>query len=160
MDCLERESRSQRSDSNKRRKSRFEDRGRRGSQDEEAGREEEHPKGAGDNDEFMRQMREATDRARRIAEQLNVQMATGSSGRMSDEQRRQYAEQRELKHVYDEMMEKRREIESVAAKFNNDYGSDEAHCIQGGTWEHALRKAEMEATKGGLLFNFSCFFIE
>ena len=46
------------------------------------------------------------------------------------------------------MMSKRKEIEEirVKAKFKHEYDSDE-ECAEG-TWEHKLRKAEIEATKG------------
>lgn len=46
------------------------------------------------------------------------------------------------------MMAKRREIESIARqmKFKYEYDSDEEIDSQNGTWEHILRKAEMEAT--------------
>ena len=51
--------------------------------------------------------------------------------------------------MYDTMMSKRKEIESIgrAAKFKHAYDSDE-EIDEEGTWEHKLRKAECEATKG------------
>jgi hypothetical protein len=57
--------------------------------------------------------------------------------------------QLKLQTIYDTMMSKRREIETYASKmkFKREYDSDEEIDDQG-TWEHKLRKAEIEATKG------------
>ena len=57
----------------------------------------------------------------------------------------------QLQSMYDIMMAKRKEIESISSKmnFHRDYDSDE-EIDEEGTWEHKLRKAECEATKGNL----------
>ena len=97
-------------------------------------------------------MREATERARRIAEQLNSQICFNQSNnqlsQMSDEQRKQLNEQKELQSIYETMMSKRREIESIASQMNFKREFDLNEQNDNGTWEHQLRKAEMEATKG------------
>lgn len=56
-------------------------------------------------------------------------------------------EERYLKLLCEEMVRKRKHMERMAekGKFKYDYDSDED--VEGGTWEHKLRKAEMEATK-------------
>ena len=53
-------------------------------------------------------------------------------------------------------MTKRREIEKIAKemKFKYEYDSDEETDKKTGTWEHTLRKAEMEATKGSHFIYF------
>lgn len=57
--------------------------------------------------------------------------------------------------MYDQMMLKRREVESIGSKmkFKREYDSDE-EVDEEGTWEHKIRKAECEATKGKADFNF------
>jgi splicing factor 4 len=47
------------------------------------------------------------------------------------------------------MMDRRRAIEKIAKemKFKYEYDSDEEIDPEAGTWEHTLRRAEMEATR-------------
>jgi splicing factor 4 len=54
-----------------------------------------------------------------------------------------------LQAIFEKMMEKRKAIEKIAKemKFKYEYDSDEEVDPENGTWEHTLRKAEMEATK-------------
>ena len=51
------------------------------------------------------------------------------------------------------MVSRRKEIEKYAAELrrNNKFEYDSDEECEDGTWEHKLRKAEMEATKGVLL---------
>lgn len=67
---------------------------------------------------------------------------------MTDEQKKQYIEQKELQELYETMTSKRSEIQSMASKISKkrDYDSDE-EIDDEGTWEHKLRKAESEATQ-------------
>lgn len=57
-------------------------------------------------------------------------------------------------------MVRRRELENVAAyqlkHAKREYDSDEEEEAKeaGGTWEHKLRNAEMEATRGWTFLNF------
>lgn len=44
------------------------------------------------------------------------------------------------------MLEKRRELEMLAASGRHKYEYDSDEEVEGGTWEHRLRMQEMEAT--------------
>ncbi|KAH8318818.1 hypothetical protein KR074_006897 [Drosophila pseudoananassae] len=65
---------------------------------------------------------------------------------LSEEQWVQCEEHYKVNLLYQDMMRKRQEIDRLArgGKFKYEYDSDED--IEGGTWEHKLRTAEMEAT--------------
>jgi splicing factor 4 len=54
------------------------------------------------------------------------------------------------------MMVKRRELEKFARKqqHKHEYDSDEETDNEAGTWEHRLRAAEMDITRGLLEFFF------
>ncbi|KAH8381901.1 hypothetical protein KR009_000836 [Drosophila setifemur] len=68
------------------------------------------------------------------------------SVQLSEEQWMQCEEHYKVNLLYQDMMRKRQEIDRLArgGKFKYEYDSDED--IEGGTWEHKLRNAEMEAT--------------
>uniref|UniRef100_B3P2E3 GG12860 n=1 Tax=Drosophila erecta TaxID=7220 RepID=B3P2E3_DROER len=68
------------------------------------------------------------------------------STQLSEEQWKQCEEHYKVNLLYQDMMRKRQEIDRLArgGKFKYEYDSDED--IEGGTWEHKLRTAEMEAT--------------
>ncbi|SPP84372.1 SURP and G-patch domain-containing protein 1 isoform X1 [Drosophila guanche] len=68
------------------------------------------------------------------------------STQLTDEQWKQCEEHYKVNLLYQDMMRKRQEIDRLArgGKFKYEYDSDED--IEGGTWEHKLRNAEMEAT--------------
>ncbi|XP_017114640.1 SURP and G-patch domain-containing protein 1 isoform X2 [Drosophila elegans] len=68
------------------------------------------------------------------------------STQLTDEQWKQCEEHYKVNLLYQDMMRKRQEIDRLArgGKFKYEYDSDED--IEGGTWEHKLRTAEMEAT--------------
>lgn len=59
--------------------------------------------------EFLRQMKEATERAKNLAKQINNQISqyqdrcsstSSSYNQMTDEQRKQYAEQKEVRNMF------------------------------------------------------------
>ena len=56
------------------------------------------------------------------------------------------------------MMVKRRELEKVARQqqqqYKREYDSDEETDQETGTWEHRLRTAEMDITRGLNIFQF------
>jgi hypothetical protein len=54
------------------------------------------------------------------------------------------------------MMVKRRELEKIARQqqHKHEYDSDEETDNEAGTWEHRLRAAEMDITRGLLEFFF------
>ncbi len=54
------------------------------------------------------------------------------------------------------MMIRRRELEKVAREqqYKHEYDSDEETDNETGTWEHRLRTAEMDITRGSLDFYF------
>ncbi|XP_023176998.2 SURP and G-patch domain-containing protein 1 isoform X2 [Drosophila hydei] len=68
------------------------------------------------------------------------------SAQLSEDQWKQCEEHYKVNLLYQDMMRKRQEIDRLArgGKFKYEYDSDED--IEGGTWEHKLRTAEMEAT--------------
>ncbi|KAL7728864.1 hypothetical protein ACLKA6_004208 [Drosophila palustris] len=68
------------------------------------------------------------------------------STQLSEDQWKQCEEHYKVNLLYQDMMRKRQEIDRLArgGKFKYEYDSDED--IDGGTWEHKLRTAEMEAT--------------
>ncbi|KAH8359078.1 hypothetical protein KR093_004205 [Drosophila rubida] len=68
------------------------------------------------------------------------------STQLSEDQWKQCEEHFKVNLLYQDMMRKRQEIDRLArgGKFKYEYDSDED--IDGGTWEHKLRTAEMEAT--------------
>ncbi|TDG47569.1 hypothetical protein AWZ03_006008 [Drosophila navojoa] len=68
------------------------------------------------------------------------------STQLSEDQWKQCEEHYKVNLLYQDMMRKRQEIDRLArgGKFKYEYDSDED--IEGGTWEHKLRTAEMEAT--------------
>ncbi|XP_030375781.1 SURP and G-patch domain-containing protein 1 isoform X1 [Scaptodrosophila lebanonensis] len=68
------------------------------------------------------------------------------STQLSEEQWKQCEEHYKVNLLYQDMMRKRQEIDRLArtGKFKYEYDSDED--VEGGTWEHKLRTAEMEAT--------------
>ncbi|CAF1595622.1 unnamed protein product, partial [Didymodactylos carnosus] len=96
---------------------------------------------------------QTTEKAKRFVLQLNEQMALypeGYSARMTEDQRKQYVEQKELQGIYETMMSKRHELEQYIKqnKFKHEYDSDEEVQQEGnGTWEHQVRGAEMEITR-------------
>lgn len=102
---------------------------------------------------FMQQIHEATEKAKSFVAQLNEQMKLYPEGyegaKMSDEQRGQYVEQKELQSIYQTMMVKRRELENVARQQQHqyEYDSDEEIDQEQGTWEHRLRAQEMDITR-------------
>ena len=63
------------------------------------------------------------------------------------------------------MIVKRRELENIASHqlkhAKREYDSDEEEEAQasGGTWEHKLRKAEMEATRGKFIISWAFYSI-
>ncbi|XP_055375049.1 SURP and G-patch domain-containing protein 1 isoform X2 [Condylostylus longicornis] len=65
---------------------------------------------------------------------------------LSEEDWKKCEEHFKVNLLYQDMMRKRREIDQLAksGKFKYEYDSDED--TEGGTWEHKLRMAEMEAT--------------
>jgi splicing factor 4 len=103
--------------------------------------------------QFVQQIHEATEKAKKFVAQLNEQMKLYPEGyeetKMSDEQRGQYVEQKELQSIYQTMMVKRRELENFARQqqHKHEYDSDEETDQQTGTWEHRLRTAEMDITR-------------
>lgn len=66
---------------------------------------------------------------------------------LSEEDWRKCEDHFKINLLYQDMMRKRKEIDQLAktGKFKYEYDSDED--TSGGTWEHKLRTAEMEATK-------------
>lgn len=78
-----------------------------------------------------------------------IKLAVSSFGSvdLDEEQWSKVEYQFRIKQVYDEMLAKREEIDRLAksGRFKYDYDSDED--LDGGTWEHKLRQAEMQATK-------------
>ncbi|XP_062122558.1 SURP and G-patch domain-containing protein 1 isoform X1 [Drosophila sulfurigaster albostrigata] len=68
------------------------------------------------------------------------------STQLSEDQWKQCEEHFKVNLLYQDMMRKRQEIDRLArgGKFKYEYDSDED--VDGGTWEHKLRTAEMEAT--------------
>lgn len=69
------------------------------------------------------------------------------STNLSEEDWKKCEEHYKVNLLYQDMMRKRQEIDRLArsGKFKYEYDSDED--VDGGTWEHKLRCAEMEATK-------------
>ncbi|XP_068157775.1 SURP and G-patch domain-containing protein 1 isoform X1 [Drosophila tropicalis] len=69
------------------------------------------------------------------------------STQLSEDQWKQCEEHYKVNLLYQDMMRKRQEIDRLArgGKFKYEYDSDE-EIDEGGTWEHKLRNAEMEAT--------------
>lgn len=109
------------------------------------------------NNEFLDQMKQAADRAKKIATQINVNSKPCSSSAydsMTPERQKQFVEQKELQEIYDIMIVKRNQFQEEIAKHQlksakREYDSDEEEEARtsGGTWEHKLRKVEMEATR-------------
>lgn len=66
---------------------------------------------------------------------------------LSEEDWKKCEEHYKVNLLYQDMMRKRNEIDRLArnGKFKYEYDSDED--VDGGTWEHKLRMAEMEATQ-------------
>ncbi len=56
----------------------------------------------------------------------------------------------QLQSIYQTMMVKRRELEKVARQqqHKHEYDSDEETDNETGTWEHRIRTAEMDITRG------------
>ncbi|KAL9873073.1 uncharacterized protein ACN427_014052 isoform 1-T1 [Glossina fuscipes fuscipes] len=69
------------------------------------------------------------------------------STNLSEEDWKKCEEHYKVNLLYQDMMRKRQEIDRLArsGKFKYEYDSDED--VDGGTWEHKLRQAEMEATR-------------
>ncbi|XP_075145557.1 uncharacterized protein LOC142220353 isoform X2 [Haematobia irritans] len=69
------------------------------------------------------------------------------STNLSEEDWAKCEEHYKVNLLYQDMMRKRQEIDRLAksGKFKYEYDSDED--IEGGTWEHKLRQAEMDATR-------------
>lgn len=65
---------------------------------------------------------------------------------LTDDELKKAEEHYKINLLYQDMLKKRQEIDRLAknGKFKYEYDSDED--ITGGTWEHKLRSAEMEAT--------------
>lgn len=86
-----------------------------------------------------------------------IELAINSFGSvdLDEEQWTKVEQQFQIKQVYNEMLEKRTERKRLAenGRFKFEYDSDED--VEGGTWEHKLRKAEMEATRTGALHSGS-----
>lgn len=78
-----------------------------------------------------------------------IKLAVNSFGSMDldEEQWEKVEQQFQIKQVYHEMLAKRQELDRLAknGRFKYEYDSDED--LEGGTWEHKLRKAEMDSTK-------------
>lgn len=80
------------------------------------------------------------------AEVIKLAVDSFGSVDLDEEQWSKVEQQFQIKQVYNEMLAKRAERERLAqsGRFKFEYDSDED--LEGGTWEHKLRKAEMEAT--------------
>lgn len=78
-----------------------------------------------------------------------IKLAVNSFGSvdLDEEQWGKVEQQFQIKQVYHEMLAKRQELDRLAknGRFKYEYDSDED--LDGGTWEHKLRKAEMDSTK-------------
>ncbi|XP_034039233.1 SURP and G-patch domain-containing protein 1 isoform X2 [Thalassophryne amazonica] len=74
---------------------------------------------------------------------------------LSEDQKRQLKEQQEMQEMYEIIMKHKRAIaemqvmwEKAMKDHKHEYDSDEEVDQQAGTWEHRLRKMEMEKTRG------------
>ena len=78
-----------------------------------------------------------------------IKLAVDSFGSadLDEEQWAKVEQQFQVKQVYNQMLAKKAEKERLerSGRFKFEYDSDEE--VDGGTWEHKLRKAEMEATR-------------
>lgn len=78
-----------------------------------------------------------------------IKLAVNSFGSvdLDEEQWEKVEQQFQIRRVYNEMLAKRQEIDRLAksGRFKYEYDSDED--LDGGTWEHKMRKAEMESTR-------------
>lgn len=78
-----------------------------------------------------------------------IKMAMNAFGtvNLDEDQWTNVEEQFQIKQVYNEMLAKKLERERLShnGRFKFEYDSDEE--VDGGTWEHKLRKAEMESTR-------------
>ncbi|KAF3699255.1 SURP and G-patch domain-containing protein 1 Splicing factor 4 [Channa argus] len=73
---------------------------------------------------------------------------------LSEEQKKQIKEQQEMQEMYDMIMKHKRAMaemqviwEKAKSQHQHEYDSDEEVDQQAGTWEHRLRKMEMEKTR-------------
>ncbi|XP_040000385.1 SURP and G-patch domain-containing protein 1 isoform X2 [Xiphias gladius] len=73
---------------------------------------------------------------------------------LSEDQKRQLKEQQEMQEMYDMIMKHKRAMaemqvmwEKAMRDHQHEYDSDEEVDMQAGTWEHRLRKMEMEKTR-------------
>uniref|UniRef100_A0AAX7TFR3 SURP and G-patch domain containing 1 n=1 Tax=Astatotilapia calliptera TaxID=8154 RepID=A0AAX7TFR3_ASTCA len=73
---------------------------------------------------------------------------------LSEDQKRQLKEQQEMQEMYDMIMKHKRAMadmqvmwEKAIREHQHEYDSDEEVDQQAGTWEHRLRKMEMEKTR-------------
>ncbi|XP_040911093.1 SURP and G-patch domain-containing protein 1 [Toxotes jaculatrix] len=73
---------------------------------------------------------------------------------LSEDQKRQLKEQQEMQEMYDMIMKHKRAMaemqvmwEKAMREHQHEYDSDEEMDEQAGTWEHRLRKMEMEKTR-------------
>lgn len=66
---------------------------------------------------------------------------------LSEEDWKRVEEQFKVNLLYNEMLAKRQEIDRLAKSGRNKYEYDSDEEDAGGTWEHKMRKAEMETTK-------------
>lgn len=78
---------------------------------------------------------------------LNYAVRVFGTTDLSEDQWKQCMDQVKMQYVYQEMLRKKQEKErlEVAGKVRYEYDSDEE--VEGGTWEHKRRLAEMEKTK-------------
>ncbi|KAI0986755.1 hypothetical protein GJ496_006582 [Pomphorhynchus laevis] len=106
---------------------------------------------------FSQQIKEATERARMIAEHINASIAISGDSNFDEivdtNREKQLQEQKELQTIYETMMHKRRDLEVYAANLRRDaklngHNEDEVEdpCTTT-SWEHKVREAEMEITR-------------
>lgn len=80
-------------------------------------------------------------------EVIRLAIDSFGSANLDEDQWMKVEQQFQIKQVYNEMLAKRAERERLeqSGRFKFEYDSDED--VDGGTWEHKLRKAEMESTR-------------
>lgn len=78
-----------------------------------------------------------------------IRLAVDSFGSvdLDEEQWAKVEQQFQIKQVYNEMLAKRAERERLAQHGRHKFEYDSDEDLEGGTWEHKMRKAEMEATQ-------------
>lgn len=77
---------------------------------------------------------------------LNYAMKNYGTNLLSDDDWQKCIEHYKVNLIYQEMLRKREEIDRLAHAGSHKYDYDSDEDQEGGTWEHKLRTAEMEAT--------------